>query len=114
MKKLLFVLVLLAAVSAYFTRPGPDGIEAQINTMLQSAINDGQLEDLNDPGAVVLLALCKSDVPACAQMLRQGMDVTLSDQKLFTTVRATGFGKSVTCYGAYTRLFCPGGLRDDA
>ena len=114
MKKLLFLTVVLAAIAAYMTNPSANGIEAQIDTMLQGAISDGQLDDVNDPAAVVLLALCKSDVPACAQMLRQGMDVRLSDQKLFTTVRASGFGKAVTCYGAYARLFCPGGLRDDA
>ena len=112
MRRLFLALIVLATVAAYFTNPSQTRIDAQIDVMLQAAINDGQLDDLSDPAAAIALLACKTDVQICAQMLRQGLELNFSDQKLFTTVRATGFGKAVTCFAAYTRLFCPSGLND--
>jgi hypothetical protein len=112
MRRLFLAIIVLAAVAAYFSNPSQTRINAQIDAMLQTAINDERLDDLSDPAAAIALLACKTDVQICAQMLRHGFELNFSDQKLFTTVRATGFGKAVTCFAAYTRLFCPGGLND--
>ncbi|MFT5743696.1 MAG: hypothetical protein ACI86S_001769, partial [Paracoccaceae bacterium] len=51
MRRLFLAIIVLAAVAAYFTNPSQTRIDAQIDVMLQAAINDGQLDDLSDPAA---------------------------------------------------------------
>ncbi len=47
----------------------------------------------------------------CAGLLRAGIDLRYEDRKLYAAVQATGFGRTATCYAAFTRVFCPGGLK---
>lgn len=107
MFRFLAAICVMAAAAAYLSKPTEQDIEAQIGSVLQQAIESGNIRDVTDPGAMLLLAACKSDASACAQLARQAIDITYSDKTLFVQVNATGFGREMTCYGAFTRLLCP-------
>ncbi|WP_368185036.1 hypothetical protein [Aestuariibius sp. HNIBRBA575] len=109
MFRLLLSLIIFALLAAYLTKPSEENLEAQIGTLLQKAVQDGQLDQVSDPAALLLLAACKSDANACARLARSAMDVTYQDRHVFLQVDASGFGREMTCYGVYTKLICPGG-----
>tara|TARA_R110001606_G_C15096088_1_gene619142 strand:- start:142 stop:483 length:342 start_codon:yes stop_codon:yes gene_type:complete len=110
MFKFLIVALGLTAAAAYFTKPTAAEVDTQFNVLLQQAIAAGKLSDIADPAAVLMLAACKANAATCADLARAAMTVEYTDAKLLARVRVEGFGKTTTCYGAFTKLFCPGGL----
>lgn len=110
MLRLLIILLVLAGAGAFLTKPSEADIRTQAHSLLRDAIEDGNLDDVSDPALAVLLLSCKSDASACADLLMQGITLTYDDRTLYARVDAEGFGKSATCYAAYTQLICPDGL----
>lgn len=110
MLRLLFVILLLAAAGAYLTKPTEAEARAKATELVRNAIDTGSLDDVSEPALALLLATCKSDAAACADVLMAGIRINYVDRTLFAQVDAEGFGRSATCYAAYTRLLCPAGL----
>ncbi len=110
MFKFIIVALGLAAAAAYFTKPTAAEVDGQLKDLLQQAIAAGELSDIADPAAVVMLAACKANADTCADLARAAMTVDYTDAKLLARVRVSGFGKETTCYAAFTKLFCPSGL----
>jgi hypothetical protein len=48
----------------------------------------------------------------CYELVRPEIDTVYTDYAVFSRFDIEGLGKEATCYGAFTRFFCPGGLKD--
>jgi len=110
MLRLLFGVLALALIGAYLTNPGPQAVHEKAQVLLRDAIEEGALDDLRDPTLAVLVLGCKADANACSDLLMQGIRLSHNDMILFSRVGVEGFGRRATCYGAFQRLVCPGGL----
>lgn len=106
---LLFVAI-LGSLAAFLTRPTEAEIRDKARTMIEGSIEQGELDDVSDPALALLVAGCKADAAACADVLVRAIDITYGDRRLYARVGARGFGRSATCYAAFTKLYCPDGL----
>lgn len=111
MFRFIVFLILVTIAAAALTRPGPAAVDAAIGSMIRDEIEAGSLDDINDPVAALLFQACKADAAACADLARLGISVDYLDRKLFAQVDVAGYGRSASCYAAFTQLFCPSGLR---
>lgn len=111
MFRFLTVLILALIAAAALTRPGPEAVETMIGAMIREEIEAGNLDDIEDPVAALLFAACKADAAACADLARLGLRVEYVDRKLFAQVNVAGYGRTASCYAAFTQVFCPSGLR---
>lgn len=112
MFRLLLIIIVLAAGAAYFTKPSEADVAAQVRTLIGDTIAEGQLDDVTDPAAMVLLAACQANPDSCAELAVAAMNVTYEDRTVYARVDVAGLGRSATCYAVYTQLFCPGGLTE--
>jgi len=110
MFRLLLIIIVLAGVAAYLTKPSQADVEAQIRSLIGDAITAGQLDDVTDPAAMVLLATCQANPAGCAELALAAMDVRYEDRVIYARIDVAGFGRQAVCYGLYTRLVCPRGL----
>jgi hypothetical protein len=110
MFKIIILALGLVALAAYLTKPTRAEVDTQIDALLQQAIAAGELSDIADPAAVLMLVACKANAATCADIARAALTVDYTDAKLLARVRVEGFGKTTTCYGAFTKLICPSGL----
>ena len=99
----------MALLAAFLSKPGPDAAEAELRSQLMSAIANKQLGNQDGLNAAALLA-CRLDPNSCYDLLRSGIDMTFEDRHLYAKLTLDGFDHSASCYGLYTRFFCPGGL----
>lgn len=112
MLRWLLIALVIAAGAAFLTRPTETDVEVRVQEMLRAEIADGSTPDTDDPAVRLLFAACQSNLDACAELARAMMTVRYEDRRLYARVDAEGFGKTATCYAAYTRLYCPDGLQD--
>lgn len=110
MVRFIFILLTLAAVLAFLSKPDERSVRDQATALIREAIASGNLDDVADPALRLALIGCKTDPASCASLLMQGVSLTYDDRVLYARVDATGFQRTATCYAAYTRLFCPQGL----
>ncbi|MBV7396012.1 hypothetical protein [Mameliella sediminis] len=109
MFRFLFGMLAMALIAAFVTKPGPEAAEAELRQQLQLAIVNEGLDGKSGLDAAALL-LCRTDPRACGDLLMQGIDLTYDDRYLYARVDVKGYKMTATCYGLYTRFFCPGGL----
>lgn len=113
MFRFLLTALLLAAAAAFFTKPGEERAEALLGERIMQAVAMRDISLDNGAAGNALLVGCKLRPSDCISLLQTQIDTQYTDLKLFSTYRADGFGFKTWCLGAYTRLFCPGGFRED-
>lgn len=111
LKTIIFAAALAGGI-AFFTKPSEAEADDQLRIVLRDAIASGQLADNRDPAVTLLLAACRTDATACANLARTALRVDYHDHTLFARVDVRGFGQQTTCYALYTRLLCPGGFAE--
>lgn len=107
----LILLLIFAAGAAYLTKPDQADAEAVLREEVMIGVATRDLDASQGTGAALALAACKLRPSECYDLLRSGLTVTYTDQTLFSMVVVEGFDRRATCYGLYTRFFCPGGFR---
>lgn len=107
----LVLLLIFAAGAAYLTKPGEADAEAKLREEVMIGVATQDLDAAQGTGAALALAACKLRPSECYDLLRSGLTVTYTDQTLFSKVEVEGFDRKATCYGVYTRFFCPGGFK---
>ena len=107
---LVVVLAVLAGV-AYVTKPTEAEAEAILREELMTAVAMKELGEGRSTGENLALAACKLSLNDCYDLLRTGIETTFDDKGLFVRFDIAGFEREATCYGAFTRYFCPGGLK---
>ncbi|MBO9465427.1 hypothetical protein J7443_09320 [Tropicibacter sp. R15_0] len=110
MYKFLAGMIFMAALAAFFTKPGPDAAEAELKSQLMTAISTQKLGEQDGLNAAALLA-CRLDPNSCYDLLRSGIDLTYEDRYLYAKLDLDGFERQASCYGLYTKFYCPGGLQ---
>lgn len=110
MFRLLLVIIVLGGLAAFLTRPTEAEIRGKARAIVQDSIEQGAFDDVSDPALALLVAGCRADAAACADVLVRAIDITYDDRRLYAHVDVRGFGRSATCYAAFTKLFCPDGL----
>ncbi len=113
MRILGFLLVLgaLAAGVAYVTKPDEAAAEATLREQVMLAVAKRQLGEGQSTAQNLALAACKLRPNDCYDLLRSGIDTAFIDRGVFVQFDLTGFERQATCYGAFTRFFCPGGMQ---
>lgn len=109
----LVTLTLIAATAAFFTKPDPQDVERQLKTVLFTELGKAELDDSRDGLGTAALIGCKLRPNDCYELLRSGLDLTYEDRTLYARIDLAGFGRRATCYGAFTKFACPGGLQKD-
>ena len=110
--RLLILLIILAAGAAYLTKPDAGDAEARLRKEVMVAVATRELGEGSSTGDRLALAACRLAPGECYDLLRSGLEVTVTDRVLFTQVEVSGFDKRATCYGLFTTFLCPGGFRD--
>lgn len=109
----LLSLTLVAAVAAYFTKPSEKDVERYLKNTLLLKLATQEVPANGDPLNSVALVGCKLRPNDCYQLVRSGIDLTYDDRTLYAQITLTGFGRHASCYGAFTKFTCPGGLQQD-
>lgn len=107
----LIVLAGLAAGVAFVTKPGEAAAEAELREQVMTAVARRDLGEGQSTAQNLALAACKLRPNDCYDLLRSGIETTFTDHVLYVQFGLTGFDRQATCYGAFTRFYCPGGLR---
>lgn len=108
--KFLIVVLGLGACAAWLTVPDKDQAEAALQTEVQNALNAQEFG--KGAGLDAALVACRIRPDSCYSLLRSGLDLSYERSALYATTTVSGFGKTASCYGAFTKFFCPGGLKD--
>ena len=111
--RLLILLIILVAGAAYVTKPDEADAEARLREEVMVAVATRELGESGSAGDKLALAACKLAPGDCYDLLRSGMELTVTDRVLFTEVELVGYGKRASCYGLFTTFLCPGGFRDE-
>lgn len=106
------LLALILAGAAFLTRPTEVQVGAKVEARLRAAIEAGQARAGADPAQVLLFAACQANAEACADLIGAMVRIRYTDLRLFARVEIDGLARTRTCYAAFTRLICPGGLED--
>ncbi|MBW4981582.1 hypothetical protein KZZ07_03415 [Mameliella sp. CS4] len=109
MYRFLLGMIVMALIGAYLTKPGPEAAEAELRRQVQLTVANEELDGKSGLDAAALL-LCRADNRACTDLLMSGIDLTYEDRYLYARIDIKGYKMTATCYGLYTRFFCPGGL----
>ena len=101
------VILAIAAGVAMLTRPG----EAEFDAMLKEAVQQKiATTDIGSQGedaiGTVALIGCKLRPTDCVNLLRDALDVTMTDHKLYTSFTVKGLKRETTCTGAFTKIWC--------
>lgn len=104
-------IVAVLAAAAWLTKPDEADAEAALRTQLVLALANEDLGGGRSAGENIALAACKLRPNECYDLLRPEIATVYSDFGLFTRVKMAGLGRRATCYGAFTKFVCPGGLK---
>lgn len=110
MFKFLAGMIVMAAVAAYASNPSEQDAEAEMRAQLMTALANEQIEGKTGAETAALLG-CRLSPDTCYEFIRSGVEMTYEDRTLYSRLDLQGFDHSATCYGLYTRFFCPGGLK---
>lgn len=110
MLRFLLGMIAMAAIGAYATSPGPEAAQTELRQQVQLAVAGEKLDGKSGLDTAALL-LCRVDPSACADLLVSQIDMTYENRHLYARVDLKGYNMSATCYGLYTKFFCPGGLQ---
>ena len=109
--RILIVVMVLVLGGAWLTKPDEADAEAVLRDQVMIAVARQDLGEGRSTGENLALAACKLRPSDCYDLLRSGLEVSYTDQKLFLKVDVSGFEREATCYGVFTRFFCPGGFK---
>ena len=110
--RFLLMLAVLLCGAAVVTAPGQGAGELKLREAIRSEIASTDLDQVDLPLGQVALAACKLDTDSCFDVLRSQIETRYEHRTLYSVFIVEGFGKTVSCYGVFTRYFCPGGLVD--
>lgn len=110
MKRFLLGMIVMAAIGAFATKPGPDAAQEELQRQVQLAVVNEGFDGKSGLDAAALV-LCRVDPKACADLLISGIDVRYEDRYLYARVDLDGFDMTARCYGLFTRFYCPNGLQ---
>ena len=111
MVRLLLILAVIAAI-AWVTKPDETEAEATLREQLVLAVGRADVGESGSVGRDLALAVCKMRPSDCYELLRPEIETVYTDYAVFSRFDIEGLGKEATCYGLFTRFFCPGGLED--
>lgn len=102
----LAIALILLAVAAALTRPGPAEFDAMLEAAIRDRVANTDISAEGEPFGTVALAACKLRPSDCVRLVRQSLEVRFERRLLFTRATVEGFGRSVTCRGAFGRFVC--------
>lgn len=107
---ILCVSAVVIAAAAYLTKPEEADAEAALREQLMMAVAREELGAGRTAGENLALAACKLRPNDCYDLVRSGMETGFTDHVLYVRFTMSGFERAATCYGAFLRFYCPGGL----
>lgn len=115
MRPILWLLALagIVAGAAWLTRPGMDAFDALLKSEIERRIATTDIGTEGDAVETIALVGCKLRPSDCFTVIRQGIEVEVEDRTLYTRFAVQGLGKTATCTGAFTKIWCTEGLMDE-
>lgn len=110
---LLVTLLLITTVAAAFTKPTQQDVEKELQAFILAELNRQDVNSDRNPLANAALIGCKLRPGDCYEVLRSAIDMTYEDRTIYARIDIDGFERHATCYGAFGRITCPGGLKQD-
>lgn len=110
MRRLMVLLgiAIVVCAAAWVMKPGPEQIEAQLDSALRARVNNQDIAQQSDALSTAALIGCKLRPDDCVALLRRGIELTIEDRTLYTRIGVSGFDQTATCYGAFGRFWCTG------
>ena len=113
MLRFILIVVVVGLAAAFVTKPSEGDIDRLVRERLAVEIESGAGIDPANNGGQLILSLCRANRNACVDILSQFVGVEYEDELLYARIRATLPGQSArTCIGAFTKVVCPGFLRE--
>lgn len=103
-------MIAMALIAAFATKPGRGAAQDELRRQVQLAVANEGLDGKSGLDAAALL-LCRADPRACTDFLVSGIDLAYEDRYLYARIDLSGYDMTATCYGLYTRFWCPDGLK---
>lgn len=103
---ILAAIVVLIALAAAVTRPGPAEFDAMLDQAIRARVASTDLEAGGDTLPTLALAACKLRPSDCVAVVRQALDIRVDERAFTTRVTVQGFRRSTTCTGVFGRFFC--------
>jgi hypothetical protein len=110
MFRFLLGMIVMVAIAAFATKPGPEAAQDELRRQVQLTVTSEKLDGKSGLDAAALL-LCRADPTGCTDLVVSGIDLTYEDRYLYARIDIDGFNLRATCYGMFTRFYCPGGLQ---
>ena len=107
----LCILALIVAGAAFLTKPAEAEAEAALREQLTLAMAREELGQGRSTAQNLALAACKLRPRDCYDLIRSGIETQFADKTVYVQVDMAGFERVATCYGAFTKFVCPGGLK---
>lgn len=110
MLRFLALILVVVAVLAAFTVPSQKKAEAALKDQLIGALAREELGGGRGTAGNLALLGCKLKPQSCYKLVRERIDAQYDHRWIYSRFAIKGFGKTATCYGAFTTFLCPGGL----
>ena len=106
------VLAILLGGVALVTAPGQGAGELKLRAALERELARADPDSAGGPLGQGALAACRLDPESCYSLVRARIETHYEHRMVYSVFTVEGFGKTATCYGAFTRYVCPGGVVD--
>ena len=112
MRVIMAILAVLAilAVVAWATRPGEAEFNALLKELIERKIATTDIGASGDDAlGTIALVGCKLRPTDCVKLIRDTLDVTIVRHAFHTSYSLKGLGRTATCTGAFTKIWCERG-----
>ncbi|MGQ0567132.1 MAG: hypothetical protein ACT4OK_18985 [Gemmobacter sp.] len=104
--RFLVVLLVVVALAAIVTRPGPAAFDAMLDRVIRDRVANTDIGTGGEALPTLALAACKLRPTDCVALVREALEVRIDEGLFVTRVSVEGLGRTMTCRGAFTRFFC--------
>ena len=106
--RFLLALLVVVALAAYLTRPGPAAFDAMLDRLIRDRVAQTDIGTGGEALPTLALAACKLRPTDCVALVREALDVRMDEGLFMTRVSVEGLGRRMSCRGAFTRFVCRG------
>ena len=104
--RFLLALLVVVALAAYLTRPGPAAFDAMLDRLIRDRVAQTDIGTGGEALPTLALAACKLRPTDCVALVREALDVRMDEGLFMTRDSVEGLGRMMSCRGAFTRFVC--------
>lgn len=106
------VLVVVVALIAVATRPNEKDFDRMLDAAVREKIATTDVDASGDALGTIALVGCKLRPTDCVRLLREALDVKITQSAFTTRVEFEGINRKGACIGAFRKFWCDSGMTD--